>query len=351
MSDDPAFTPLKPEHSYALIPPNLFNLRIVSHPATRSFLDMVARPANQCPAEGYTCFPRCYVYEACHVMDPALEWAPESVADYGIAETIKPVIQEVIRGNHQARLPRSPLPTAVIAKAGADNHGHVLTDILPKLVNVGRTGWGAVRLLLPEAMRRFGRLATDVLAHLGVRSELEFVARATLHEAEDIHYFSAVARHNARKSSSLVELMDVVASAYGVRRSHSRRLYVRRGPEEHRRLTNAAAVEAAFERHGYEGVFPADLPLEGQIHLFASASHVAGPLGAGLANIGFAPPECEVLMIDPGIGDYYFWDLSCVLQQRFTWLFAGPLRGHSPELAMADYAMDPAMLEACLAAM
>ena len=208
-----------------------------------------------------------------------------------------------------------------------------------------------MRLLLPAEMRRFGRLATDVLAHLGVQSELEFVARATLHEAEDIHCFSAVARHNARKSSSFVELMDVVASAYGVRRSHSRRLYVRRGPDEHRRLANTAAVEAVFERHGYEGVFPADLPLEGQIHLFASASHVAGPLGAGLANIGFAPPECEVMMIDPGLGDYYFWDLSCVLQQRFTWLFAGPLRGYSPELAAGEYAMDAAVLETCLGAM
>jgi capsular polysaccharide biosynthesis protein len=240
----------------------------------------------------------------------------------------------------------------LIAKAGAANYGHTLSDILPKLVNIGRAGFTAVRLLLPDTMQMFGGLIGDVLAELGVRTlEIEWVAAATLREAEDVYVFSPVALHNTRKSTTFLELHDVLARIYDVRFSASRRFYLRRSEAERRKMANAAEVDAVFARRGFEPVYPPDLPLQQQIHLFAAASHIAGGLGAGLANIGFAPPECEVVMIDPGLGDFYFWDFACLMGQRFNWVFSGPLAGYSTELAQGDYTVGLGALDAALGAL
>jgi hypothetical protein len=350
--DQLPFTALKPAHSYARTPPRTFNL--ISHkPAVlQRFQTIVAEPVAQCPAEGFYHLGHCYVYDACYVLASSLEWIADTVIDLGVADRIKTVLRDVIAGGHQRKLPPSPYKTVLIAKAGAANYGHTLTDILPKLVHIARAGFTAVRLLLPDTMQRFVGLIGAVLAELGVRTlEMEWVAPATLREAEDIYVFSPVALHNTRKSTTFLELRDVLARIYDVRFSASRRLYLRRSPTESRKIANAGDVEALFARWGFQSVYPPDLSLQQQIHLFASASHIAGGLGAGLANVGLAPQSCEVLMIDPGLGDFYFWDFSCLLGQRFNWLFAGPLAGFSFELAQGEYSVGLGELDAALQVM
>lgn len=342
------FTQVRPEHSYKRLPPNLFNLRGTNDGVLQAFYHLLSQQAVACPAEGFTVFDHCYVYDGCYVMTPDLEWVPDTVADYGIAEVIKPVIQDVIRGRHHRDLDPSPFKTVMIAKAGSDNYGHVLTDILPKLVNIGRSGLSGIRLLLPTGMQHFAGLVSAVLAHTGVHAELEFHAPATLREAREVYVFSPVGKHNARKSATFLELADILASIYGIRLERSRRIYVRRGPTDYRALQPAGEIEAIFTTHGYESIYPAELPLEEQIRLFASAGHIAGAMGAGMANIGWAPPGCDVLMIDPGIGDFYFWDFSCLLSQRFNWLFAAPLSGYSVERAHEHYSVDQDLLRATL---
>ncbi len=345
-----SFTELKPPHSYRRAPPNLFNLRCADETLLRATYHLFAQENAQCPAEGYTLHDHCYMYDGCYVLDAAMEWVPDTIADYGIAETIKPVLQGVIRGRHQRMLEPSPLKTVMIAKAGSDNYGHTLTDILPKLINVGRSGFSAIRLVLPTGMQHFAGLISALLTYCGVTAELEFHAPATLLEARDVYVFSPVGRHNTRKSATFLELADKLCALYGIPMERTRRLYIRRGPDDHRSLGQAAAVEAEFVAYGFEAVWPAALSLEGQIRLFASASHVAGALGAGMTNIGWSPPGCDVLMIDPGVGDFYYWDFCCLLQHRFNWLFAGPLRGHGGSLPFANFDVDLDLLRATLRA-
>ena len=342
------FTQLKPPHAYRRTPPNLHNLRGTDGEWLRQVYRLVSQEQADCPAEGYTRYDHCYVYDGCYVMAPSLEWVPESVLDYGIAETIKPVIQGVIHGRHQRPLGPSPHPTVVIAKAGSDNYGHTLTDILPKLVNIARSGLKPIRLLLPTGMQHFAGFVTAILARDGVTAELEFHAPATLVEARDIYFFSPVALHNTRKSTTFLELASRARALYGVEMARTRRIYVRRSEHDHRTLHQAEAVEALFARYGFESIYPPDLPLEGQIRLFASASHIAGAMGAGMANIGWAPPGCEVFVIDPGIGDTYFWDFACLLQQRFDWLFAAPMQGYTVDLSSSPFGVDLELLGATL---
>ena len=341
-------TQLKPGHSYGRTPPNLFNVRSGSDGRLRTLYAYLGQATAECPAEGYTLHDHCYIYDGCYIMGTDLEWVPDTVVDYGIAQQIKPVIQDVIRGRHQRQLASDGAKIVVIGKSGADNYGHVLTDILPKLVNLGRAGLSPIRLLLPTGMQHFADVVAALLAFTGVTAELEFHAPATLVEAREVYVFSPVGQHNMRKSTTFLELADMLCAMYGIAMERSRRIYVRRGPADHRTIQGGAAVEEAFAARGFESVFPADLPFEQQIRLFASASHLAGPMGAGMANMGWAPPGCDVFMIDPGIADTYFWDFSCLLQQRFNWLFAGPVWGYSNDLARADFAVDPGLLGATL---
>ena len=99
-------------------------------------------------------------------------------------------------------------------------------------------------------------------------------------------------------------------------------------------------MRAVLEGAGYETVHPAALSFEKQAALFSQASHIAGPLGAGLTNSLLAPPQCQVLMMDPGLADYFFWDLAALAGQSFTWMFSGPVSHWSWPLASSDFTVN-----------
>ena len=60
-----------------------------------------------------------------------------------------------------------------------------------------------------------------------------------------------------------------------------------------------AALLPILRERGFETVAPGLLPLREQAALFASASHVVGPHGAGLTNILFSPSNARVLELFP----------------------------------------------------
>jgi len=67
-----------------------------------------------------------------------------------------------------------------------------------------------------------------------------------------------------------------------------------------RNIVNAAEVEAIMADAGYEIVDTGTLSFAEQVRLFASASHLAGPMGAAFSNLIFCHPDCQVLaMVTP----------------------------------------------------
>jgi capsular polysaccharide biosynthesis protein len=78
-----------------------------------------------------------------------------------------------------------------------------------------------------------------------------------------------------------------------------RRIYVSRADAWLRRLTNEAEITELAERAGFTPVTLTGMPVAEQVRLFAEASHIVAPHGAGLANIGFCRPGaalCELQM-------------------------------------------------------
>ena len=64
-----------------------------------------------------------------------------------------------------------------------------------------------------------------------------------------------------------------------------------------RRIQNEPELVAHLTAAGFQSVALSELPLVEQIALFASASHVVGMHGAGLANIAFAPAGARLIEI------------------------------------------------------
>jgi hypothetical protein len=85
-----------------------------------------------------------------------------------------------------------------------------------------------------------------------------------------------------------------------------------------------------------------------QVALFSQAQAIAGPLGAGLSNLIFAPSNAEILMIDPGLADCFFWDAAALIGQRFHWHFTGPAVPYNLPLASSPFVVDEQALEATL---
>ncbi len=78
-----------------------------------------------------------------------------------------------------------------------------------------------------------------------------------------------------------------------------RRIYVSRADTPRRRIINQGEILPILSRHGFEIIAPGTLSFRDQAALFGSAEIVAGPHGAGLTNILFAPRNAKVLEIFP----------------------------------------------------
>lgn len=76
-----------------------------------------------------------------------------------------------------------------------------------------------------------------------------------------------------------------------------RRLWISRAGAGRRRMPGEEALLEVLDRFGFEVVRTEDLGVQGAGRLFAEASVVAGPHGAGLANLAFMPPGGKVLEV------------------------------------------------------
>ncbi|HEY8696722.1 MAG TPA: glycosyltransferase family 61 protein [Rhizomicrobium sp.] len=93
-------------------------------------------------------------------------------------------------------------------------------------------------------------------------------------------------------------IRNLVFEGYGIApKPASRRLYINRSDARKRRIVNEAEIWPLFEARGFESVAAATLSFEAQIALFAEAAVVAGPHGAGFANMLFAPEGARLIEI------------------------------------------------------
>ena len=102
----------------------------------------------------------------------------------------------------------------------------------------------------------------------------------------------------------------------------TRKLFVSRDDAPARRLSNAEEVLAALD--GWEHVTLASMSILDQIKIFAEASHIISPHGAGLLNIIFSKPGTRVIEIAQKelIDKKPYPILSHIMDHKHTFLLA-----------------------------
>ena len=91
------------------------------------------------------------------------------------------------------------------------------------------------------------------------------------------------------------------------------------------RITNQPETIALFARHGFEVIYPERMQFDDARRLFAQASVIAGPPGAGFANLLLCPRNATAVVLMPDIGPEapYFGAIGGGLGQRVIHL-CGP---------------------------
>jgi hypothetical protein len=175
-------------------------------------------------------------------------------------------------------------------------------------------GLGADRVIEvePAGLVRFSEV---IAVSRGMTRTREFVPAA-------IHALAALGRSPATRELISGEETPGRDCRRAQGASGQRRLYVSRARSSVRGVDNEPAVVELFERHGFEVVCMETLPFAEQVGLFAEASVVAGPHGAGMTGVVFCSPGALVIELQ-GEGQRtgaieYVWSLCAVLGHRFV---------------------------------
>lgn len=204
------------------------------------------------------------------------------------------------------------------------------------LARVNRTGRPVIEI---EAGIRH-RVHRLLVPEAGVRMPVDFRAGATVY-ADDILFAPRALAYLRRRFLPA-----------GADRPGHRRLYLRRGPASYRRLLNEERVQAEFVARGFEVVEPGGLSLDEQIALFSQAAVIAGPTGAGMANMVFAPAQCRVLVLYyDSVPYFYFSTLAATLQQNLMYVLGEPDAGSNANLYQRDFTIEPACIGPALDAL
>jgi hypothetical protein len=139
-------------------------------------------------------------------------------------------------------------------------------------------------------------------------------------------------------------IRDLVISGYGISpATPHRRLYINRSDARKRRIVNECEIWPSFAARGFENIAATRFSFRDQVALFAEAEMVAGPHGAGLSNLLFAPKGAQVLEISnlEKVKDTYFL-LTKALGQHHVPVIGS--KGDRNEW----FRVDPALVEAAL---
>jgi capsular polysaccharide biosynthesis protein len=218
------------------------------------------------------------------------------------------------------QLADNPAPFVQIFKEGCANYGHVLYEMLPKLLILSGNSTGPLNVLVPPEANWSLPTFQYVGDLLGL--DLRFITTdAPYLYVDHLIVCTPVSQHNRRKSETTSDLFRLLIDSAPKMSIGTRNIYVTRGAGVKRSITNGARIDAMMEKMGYRIVDPGTLSFLDQVAIFSQSERVVGALGAGLSNVGFCPEGADVFMIDPGLYDFFFWDITCLRRQGFSWFF------------------------------
>jgi hypothetical protein len=180
---------------------------------------------------------------------------------------------------------------------GAENFGHWLYDVLPRLHLAERAGLGRQgdRYLVPPIDREYKE---TTLRLLGIeRDDCIEVGGPTLVDAERLVVTGGHRNHGRIEPWIPQFLRERLMQPQP---QDGRRLYINRRDTKLRRITNEAQLESALAVRGFESVSMSDFDFAAKVGLYASAEAIVAPHGSGLAGLAFCEPGTKVIELTGG---------------------------------------------------
>jgi capsular polysaccharide biosynthesis protein len=215
----------------------------------------------------------------------------------------------------KARLPRFERLRGrtlyLVTPEAENNFHHWMIDLLPRIGMTQRAGYSIEQFDHIVINHRSARFQLETLARFGVPSDRICVANPRQHFRADVLVVPSLKTTNQCAPASDVDALRAAFLDREPAVTKRRRIYLTRRDAGFRRLLNEDALLPLLAKAGFEIVAPASLSVGEQARLFAESEAIAGPSGAGFANLAFASSGARVLEIaPPGWLTVYHWMIS-----------------------------------------
>ena len=234
-----------------------------------------------------------------------------------------------------------------IASFSAEGYAHWILDALPRL-SLLRYAVPSAKIIVSGLDRSW---QGDSLKHLGLDLE-SLVTLGERHlQLEFLHLPSYIGQPGRIHPFAVQWIRKQFLTGNEVSEP-GRRLYLTRQGGR-RRVVNEPELQPILSRFGFEVIDPGALSFPEQIELFSRASAIAGPHGAGLTNVVFAPRDCQIfeLFARTCVRPMYY-QLASLMGQPY-WYLVGreATAGGQTDRGFDDLWIDPEQFELSLADM
>jgi capsular polysaccharide biosynthesis protein len=250
-----------------------------------------------------------------------------------------------------------PLPRRSLHKSGTfyslmglgiNNYTHFKHDLIMKWASLSELLPADTQLIVPANLASFQRDEIELMG-LDNRRLVPFPSNETW-ELETL-YVAVPIRKSPNDTPEHYEAYRKAAiERHGLQsRPPTRRLFLTRRHDGHRRLINEDDVISVLATFGFETVAPASMKLRDQIDLFAQAEAIVGS-GSGLTNMVYSPEGTKVLeFYERGLGHHPFWAMANALELDYYLLLCDEV--YNPGRADPDLHMPIPALRQALAQM
>jgi hypothetical protein len=173
-----------------------------------------------------------------------------------------------------------------------DNYYHLIADILTKLQVEPLSPYHFTgTVLLPPIVTPPLR---DIAMRLAQAGKPVYSLSYHSVQVQALRFIENLSAWGSAPNPHLAPFFHSIKQLFGIDEVPTHKIYITRKDSQSRILLNEDDVIATVQRHGFQVVELSGLDLVAQMRLFAGASHIIAPHGAGLANLAFCGPGTSV---------------------------------------------------------
>lgn len=229
-------------------------------------------------------------------------------------------------------------PVIVIEQPGMFNYGHVLIEMIPKLLPfIDHIRSGSLMVALQSKYQHYNFILS-LLSFLGVGKEaiywydIESDGHIIATKASRLIYVSPITKHVYPSYKSPWGIDALCGALSSVKPARQKKLFISRKDASARQLVNEDDIFSIFAERGYERICTGPMSFTEQVAAFKGATHVVGVYGASLTNIVFCEPGSATWVLCPSNSvDSFYWELAAARDVAYLQTVGRPVPGQETD--------------------